>query len=141
MCQRHKIGLTAANDGFAAKPPQDLFARAMSFTGEEAETKNGIENTSRDTGGDAEAKAKADHSTDWVQLGLRAVRWLVQSGLAAAKAAGAPTVLTLLGLSLVFMQQREVRRLSAQVDELVEAVTELRDSRSGQAGPAGIHRF
>lgn len=128
MCQRHRIGHTAANEGVAVKPPSEIFAIAMNFTGDETAKKGGTEHLSRDSEGESAAES-FQQNTDWAAVALRAIRWLAEVGVAAVKSAGASTFLTLMGLLLVVMQQRDVRRLAAQVDELVEAVGDLRNNR------------
>lgn len=130
LCQRTRIGHPAANDGVAAKPPLDFFAIAMNFTGEEAATKGDTDHLSRDSEGESVVKA-SQQNTDWAELALRAIRWLVETGVAAVKSAGMSTILTILGLLVVVMQQRDVRRLAAQVDELTEAIGDLRNNRNG----------
>ncbi|CAM9408655.1 unnamed protein product [Scytosiphon promiscuus] len=127
-CQRHMIGHTAANDGLAAKPPSEIFAIALNFTGEEEATKGGTEDVSRDSKGESAVEA-FQQSTDWAEIASRVVRWLAEIGIAAVKSVGVSTFLTLLGLLLVVMQQRDVRRLAAQVDQLAEAFADSRNNR------------
>lgn len=126
MYQRHRVGRTAANDGVAAKPPAEVFALARDFRAEERAATGAARQVSR--GIDDEAAVKAlEGNTRWGKVAMGAVRWLAESGVAAVKLAGVPTVLTLLCLLLVAMQQRDVQRLTRQVEELVNAVGDLRN--------------
>lgn len=122
--ERHRVGRTAANDGFAAKPPPHVFVLARDFPEERAAT-DAAGQLSHGTEGEA-AKA-LEGNNDWVKIVMGVVRSQSELGVAAVKSAGVPTILTLLCIVLVVMQQRDVQRLTGQVEELVNAVSDLRN--------------
>lgn len=117
LYQRHQLGRKAANDGVAATPPAKVFALSRDFKARAATSAEG----QLPRGGEAEAAVKAlGGDIDWFKLVVGTVRWLVQSGVATVKLAGVPTVLTLFCVLLVARQQREVQRLTSQLEELLE---------------------
>lgn len=117
LYQRHQLGQKAANDGVAENPPANVFALARDFKAGAATSAAG--KVPRAVEGEAAAKALPG-DIGWVNLIVGTVRWLVESGLAAVKSAGVPTVLALFCLLLVARQQREVQRLTTQLEEMLE---------------------
>lgn len=134
MYQRHQIGRTAANDGVAAKPPQEVFALAGDFVPQDGATA-GVDGQAPRGAEIESALQPPEKNIDWASLVVGAARWLAENGVSAIKSAGAPTVLMFLCLLLVMMQQRDVRRLSGQVEELVNAVGEMRSSEERNREP------
>lgn len=124
--QRHRVGQTVANDGVAAKPPADVFTLARDFPTEERAATGAAGHVSRGVEGKAEVEA-LEGNIDWVTIVMGAVRSQAESGVVAVKSAGVPAILTLLCIVLVAMQQRDVQRLTGQVEELVNAVSDLRN--------------
>lgn len=124
--QRHRVGRAAANDGVAAKPPADVFALARDFPAEERGATGAAGHVPRGVEGKAQAKA-LEGNTDWVATVMGAVRSQAKNGFEAVKSAGVPAILTLLCIVLVAMQQRDVQRLTGQVEELVNAVSDMRN--------------
>lgn len=116
LYQRHQLGRKEANDGVAATPPAKVFALARDFKAGAATSAVG----QSPRGVEGEAAVKALEGIDWVKLVVGTVRWLVESGVAAVKLAGVPTLLALFCLLLVTRQQREVQRLTTQLEELLE---------------------
>lgn len=123
MYQRHQLGREAANDGVTAPPPAQVFAIARDFKAGEEVATVAAEHVSRGMEGGVAAKAP-EGNIDWGKLVLGAMRWLAENVFAAAKAAGAPTVLAMFCLLMVVRQQREVQRLTTQLEGLLD---ELRD--------------
>lgn len=123
--QRYRVGRTAANDGVAAKPPANVFALARDLPAEERAAAGAVGQVSCGAEDKAAAKALEENSA-WVNTVMGALMSQIQSGVAVVKSAGVPTILTLLCIVLVAMQQRHVQRLTGQVEELVNAVSNLR---------------
>lgn len=117
LYQRHQLGRKAANDGVAATPPGKVFALARDFKAGAAASTAG--QSLRGVEGEAAVKV-LEGNIDWLKLVVGTVRWLVESGVAAVKLAGVPTVVTLCCVLLVARQQREVQRLTSQLEELLE---------------------
>ena len=73
-----------------------------------------------------ELELESEGRNKWSIVG-GVVRLLAEWAVAAVRFAGVPSVLSVFCLLLVVMQQRDVRRLAAQVEELLAAVDELRE--------------
>lgn len=116
LYQRHQLGRKAANDGVAATPPAKVFVLARDFKAGAAASAAG----ELPRGVEGEAAGNVPENIDWFKLVVGTVRWLMESGAAAMKLAGVSTVLTLLCVLLVSRQQREVQRLTSQLEELLE---------------------
>lgn len=117
MYQRHQLGRKAADDGVASPPPANVFALARDFKAEVATSAGG----QVPRGVESEMAAKPlDGNIDWFKLIVGTVRWLLENGVAAVKLAGVPTVLTLFCVLMVARQQRQVQRLTSQLEELLE---------------------
>ena len=146
--QRHRLGRTAADDGVATDPPDDVFEAARRFAAGEGAT-DAAKHEERGIGGDTTAPAavaaaaggggiaaavasglelelESEGRNKWSIVG-GVVRLLAEWAVAAVRFAGVPSVLSVFCLLLVVMQQRDVRRLAAQVEELLAAVDELRE--------------
>lgn len=154
--QRHRIGHTAADDGVATDPPANIFEAARRFAAGE-KTTDTTKHVARGVRGDTTAAAAAAAAVAATgagvaiaapgddagsELGLESglegrrskwriaggvVRLLAEWAVAAVRFAGVPSVLSVFCLLLVVMQQRDVRRLTAQVEELVAKVDQLRE--------------
>jgi len=118
MYQRHRLGRKAANEGVTTPAPAGVFALARDFKAVEGATAAAAGLVSRGVEGDMAAKAP-EGNEDWVRLVAGAVRWLAENLLAAAKLAGVPTVMALFCLLMVVRQQREVQRLTTQLEGLL----------------------
>lgn len=144
--QRHRIGRTAADDGVATDPPDNVFEAAREFTAGGGGGTDATKNVARDLGGGAATAAtvagaevagggdaasgllelESEGRSKWRVVGGVA-RLLAEWAVAAVRLAGVPSVLSAFCLLLVVMQRRDVRRLTAQVEELLAAVDELRE--------------
>ena len=140
--QRHRIGRTAADNGVATDPPDNVFEAAREFAAGGGGT-GAIKHVARDgaaaaaTVAGAEVAAGEDAASGLLELESEGrSKWRVAGGvvrlfaewaLAAVRLAGVPSVLSAFCLLLVAMQRRDVRRLTAQVEELLAAVDELRE--------------
>lgn len=150
--QRHRLGRAAADDGVATDPPDNVFEAARRFAAGEGAT-DAVKHVSRGTGGDAAAAATVAAGAGAAGAGVAAagddaasglleqepegrskwriiggvVRLLAEWAVAAVRLAGVPSVLSAFCLLVMVMQQRDVSRLAAQVEELLAAVDELRE--------------
>lgn len=155
--QRHRIGRAAADDGVATNPPDDVFDAAKKFAAGGGAANAAKHATRGLGGGTTTAAAAAaagetggvgpvgggvaDAGDAASELGLEEElegknRWKIVGGLvrllaewavAVVRFAGVPSVLCVLCVLVVVMQQRDVRRLTAQVEELLAAVDGLRE--------------
>lgn len=131
--QRHRIGRVAANDGVTAAPPAGVFELARGFAAGEGavgfpvEVEYGVED---EAGRNGTLRMGLEGMANWKAV-AGVVHSLVRRGVEVVKSAGLPTVLSLFCLLVLALQQRDVRRLTNQVEELVAAVGELRDRIDG----------
>lgn len=133
--QRHRLGCTAANEGSAPAPPSGVFEIATRFAVEQMSA----DSTHLDGHGDADdADSKPrdavsvqdpEGEVDSGQLAsklIRSVKRVVGGGLRFAEVS---RILFLCCFLLIFAQQRAIRKLTSQVEDLMAAVSELQDER------------
>lgn len=137
--QRYRVGLAAANDGVATAPPPNVLERSRGLVPEEARIAVATPERARDTQRAVALPRLEGESPIVVDVG-REDKWklltdvvysLGEYSVAALQLAGVPSVLACLCMVFVILQQRDVRRLSSQVEELAAAVREMRNAREG----------
>lgn len=128
--QRQRIGESAANEGVATPPPPGVFELAIKFeagegeVGAPGEIPRGVIENSPAQNGSPESDLRV---TDAWKIVAGVSQWLGKIVVDVLKHAGAPAVFGLVCLLLVMVQQRDVRRLTHQVEDLVATVSELRN--------------
>lgn len=131
--QRHRLGYLAANGGSAPAPPPDVFDIATRFVVEQmsaVSTRSGghgdadvADSKLRDAVLVQDPERKVDNgqlASKLIQSLKRVVAWVLRF-------AEIPKILILCCFMLIFAQQRAIRKLTTQVEDLMAAMSELHD--------------